>query len=375
MSKKSYIGIGLRKIRGEKTLDIHFFSIAELDEKNQNLLIPALEKLDILDTNSSQNKLFLLSNQRPEHLRAFFGDEKKGFISIPQIATIPQLLNIASFTTKSKIPRINSYWEYDFVAYLLTDGSQPISSVEEAYMKLHMTSMRIAKPRKLCFDNIFNVLENIAWTESSPILIDDLEEERQKIILAQKNFSISHIDKFPYMINYYVPPGVRIANGSRVRLGAYLGEGTTVMPAGFVNYNAGTLGPAMVEGRISQGVLVGKNSDIGGGASIMGTLSGGGEEEISIGNYCLIGANAGVGISLGVGCTVEAGLYITAGAKVTLTEDFHPSQNMPSGKVVKARELSGKNNLLFFRDSTSGKILAKPNKKSSRLNPDLHKDQ
>jgi 2,3,4,5-tetrahydropyridine-2-carboxylate N-succinyltransferase len=221
----------------------------------------------------------------------------------------------------------------------------PISTAD-AYLRLHLLSHRLVKPRTINLDGIFGHLPNVAWSNLGPIAIDRLTQVRLQARSKGQQVTIYGVDRFPRMVDYVVPSGVRIADADRVRLGAYLAEGTTVMHEGFVNFNAGTLGSSMVEGRISAGVIVGDGSDIGGGASIMGTLSGGGSEVISIGKGCLIGANAGVGLSLGDNCVVEAGLYVTAGSKVSL----------PDGSVVKARELSGANNLLFRRNSVSGGI-------------------
>ena len=212
-------------------------------------------------------------------------------------------------------------------------------------------------------DGAFALLANVVWTNAGPCAVDDFEETRARLQAAGQRVTVYGVDKFPRMVDYVVPPGVRIADGDRVRLGAHLADGTTVMHEGFVNFNAGTLGPSMVEGRISAGVVVGKDSDIGGGASIMGTLSGGGKEVISIGERCLLGANAGVGISLGDDCVVEAGCYVTAGTKVSL----------PDGRVVKALELSGSDHVLFRRNSVSGAIEAVPWKAGRiELNAVLH---
>tara|TARA_B100001029_G_scaffold87040_1_gene71412 strand:+ start:320 stop:1192 length:873 start_codon:yes stop_codon:yes gene_type:complete len=236
----------------------------------------------------------------------------------------------------------------------------PIEDIPTAFLKLHLISHRYFKPNALNMNNIFNVLETIAWTNQGPMR----PEVAEKLVDGTSNLKIFSLDKFPPMTDYIIPSNVRIADTSRVRLGAYLGKGTTIMHEGFVNYNAGTEGPNMIEGRISAGVFVNKNSDLGGGSSTMGTLSGGNKEVISIGERCLLGANAGIGISLGNDCTVEAGLYITAGTKVTVLEE--------KGKVVKAIELSGKDAILYFRDSLSGKVCAKPNKSNFKLNKVLH---
>ena len=240
-------------------------------------------------------------------------------------------------------------WSTNLEVHFIQDA--PLEDIPTAYLKLHLLSWRIYKPNELNLENIFEVLPNLMWIEGIAHRIKD-------------GFRmIDSIDKFPRMTDHVMPENVRIADTSRVRLGAYLGAGTTVMHEGFINFNAGTEGPNMIEGRISSGVFVGKDSDLGGGSSTMGTLSGGNEEKISIGQRCLLGANAGIGISLGDDCIVEAGLYITSGMKITLIEEE---------KIVKAIELSGKNNILYFRDSMTGKVCAKSNKKKFKLNKTLH---
>ncbi len=238
----------------------------------------------------------------------------------------------------------------------------PIEDIPTAFLKLHLISHRHFKPNTLNMDNIFNVIETIAWTNQGPMR----PEVAEKLVDGTSSLKIFSLDKFPPMADYIIPSHVRIADTSRVRLGAYLGKGTTIMHEGFVNYNAGTEGPNMIEGRISAGVFVGKDSDLGGGCSTMGTLSGGNKEIISIGERCLLGANSGIGISLGNDCTVEAGLYVTAGTKVTLLD------KSGENKLVKAIELSGKDGILYFRDSISGKVYAKPNKGEFKLNKVLH---
>ena len=220
--------------------------------------------------------------------------------------------------------------------------------VPDAYLRLQLLSHRIIKPHGAVLDGIFGILNNVVWTSAGPCELAGFENVRELLREKYGSFTIYSIDKFPRMVDYVIPEGVRIANADRVRLGAHLAAGTTVMHEGFVNFNAGTLGASMVEGRISAGVVVGDGSDIGGGASIMGTLSGGGKEVISIGKKTLLGANSGLGISLGDECVVEAGLYLTAGSIVLL----------PDGKEVKARELSGANGLLFRRNSKTGSIEA-----------------
>ena len=227
----------------------------------------------------------------------------------------------------------------------------------DAWLRLHLLSHRLVVPRSISLDGIFGRLANVVWTDAGPCPVADFETTRLRLIEALGHVTVLGVDKFPRMTDYVLPTGVRIADADRVRLGAHLAEGTTVMHEGFVNYNAGTLGASMVEGRISAGVVVGDGSDVGGGASIMGTLSGGGKSLISVGRRCLIGANAGIGISLGDDCVVEAGCYVTAGTKVTMPEDG--SSDGP-GRVVKAAELSGLSNVLFRRNSTTGAVEALP---------------
>lgn len=219
----------------------------------------------------------------------------------------------------------------------------------DAYLRLHLLSHRLVRPNELNLDGIFAVLPNVAWTSLGPVAAGELDTVRLRASAAGVRLHVFGIDKFPRMSDYVVPSGVRIADADRVRLGAHLASGTTVMHEGFVNFNAGTLGSSMVEGRIVAGVVVGDGSDIGGGASILGTLSGGGTHKVSIGQRCLLGANSGCGISLGDDCVIEAGLYVTAGTKVTL----------PDGQVVKARDLNGASGLLFLRDSVTGAVVVR----------------
>lgn len=236
----------------------------------------------------------------------------------------------------------------------------------DAYLRLHLLSARLVRPRTINLDGIFAVLPNNAWTSLGPVPPDEVEQVRLRALEAGIRLSVFGVDKFPRMTDYVVPSGVRIAHADRVRLGAHLAAGTTVMHEGFCNYNAGTVGTSMVEGRISQGVVVGDGSDVGGGASIMGTLSGGGKEQVTIGARCLLGANSGVGISLGDDCVVEAGLYLTAGTKLTLIADGEQ-------RTVKARELSGAAGLLFRRNSLTGGVEAVPRAGSwGGLNASLH---
>ena len=228
------------------------------------------------------------------------------------------------------------------------DLEEAPKNVVDAYLRLHLLSHRLVQPHGLSLEGIFGILNNVVWTSRGPCAVDGFEETRARLIAKHGALTVFSVDKFPRMVDYVIPSGVRIADADRVRLGAHLASGTTVMHEGFVNFNAGTLGTSMVEGRISSGVVVGDGSDIGAGASIMGTLSGGGKEIISIGENCLLGANSGLGISLGDNCIVEAGTYITAAAKITL----------PDGEVVKAGTLSGASNLLFRRNSQGGNLEA-----------------
>ncbi len=256
------------------------------------------------------------------------------------------------------------------VVFMEIDCDQPPATVADAYLRLHLLSHRIVRPNSMNLDGIFGVLPNVAWTCHGPVALSGLDDTRMRFRASSLHLAIDSVDKFPRLLDYVVPSGVRIANSDRVRLGAHLAEGTTVMHEGFVNFNAGTLGVSMVEGRISAGVVVGDGSDIGGGASIMGTLSGGGKEVISIGQRSLLGANSGLGIPLGDDCVVEAGLYVTAGSKVLLVdqkdEDGEPI-------VVKARELAGQNGILFRRNSMSGALEAVARKGDGvALNSALH---
>ena len=238
------------------------------------------------------------------------------------------------------------------------------ASTEDIWLRLHLLSHRLVRPHTISVEGAFGLLTNVVWTSAGPCAVDGFEATRARLQAATgRPVMVYGVDKFPRMVDYVVPAGVRIADGDRVRLGAHLAPGTTVMHEGFVNYNAGSLGASMIEGRVSAGVVVGDGSDVGGGASIMGTLSGGGKEVVSIGERCLLGANAGIGISLGDDCVVEAGCYVTAGTKVTLAD----------GRVVKAAELSGSDHVLFRRNSVTGAVEAVPWQAGSiELNADLH---
>ncbi len=246
------------------------------------------------------------------------------------------------------------------------DLDLPPADSADAYLRLHLLSHRLVRPNSMNLDGIFGVLPNVCWTSLGPVAVSEIGAARQRALARGIHLDVRSVDKFPPMLDYVVPSGVRVADAARVRLGAHLAEGTTVMHEGFVNFNAGTLGPSMVEGRISQGVVVGAGTDIGGGASIMGTLSGGGTQVISVGQRCLLGANSGLGISLGDDCIIEAGLYLTAGTILSL----------PGGQQAKARDLSGQPGLLFRRNSVTGSVeaLTRPGRWDG-LSTDLHASQ
>ena len=279
------------------------------------------------------------------------GGEKDGTVldtwfPVPVLGNLPATApaELASLATPDNARGVRSE-----VVGVEIDLATPPASVSDAYLRLHLLSHRLVKPHGQSLDGIFGILNNVVWTSVGPCPVDNFEITRGNIrATTGQHIAIYGVDKFPRMVDYVVPSGVRIADADRVRLGAHLASGTTVMHEGFVNFNAGTLGTSMVEGRISAGVVVGNGSDIGGSASIMGTLSGGGKEVISIGENCLLGANSGCGISLGDNCVIESGTYVTAAAKVLL----------PDGEVVKAASLSGANNLLFRRNSQSGALEA-----------------
>ena len=249
----------------------------------------------------------------------------------------------------------------------IIESDKDLGSTPEAYLKLHLLSHRLVSPNGLNLNGIFPLLPNVAWTEIGAVDPDELEELQLKVRAAGRVLEVAAVDKFPKMTNYVVPAGVRIAHSARVRLGAYLGEGTTVMHEGFINFNAGTIGPNMVEGRLSQGVTLGSGSDLGGSASTAGTLSGGGNLVISVGKDCLISANAGTGIPLGDRCTIEAGLYITPGTLVQILDE-----NRNALKTVKARELAGNSDMLFIRNSQNGIVECRTNRKAIALNKALH---
>ncbi|MFC2624191.1 MAG: 2,3,4,5-tetrahydropyridine-2,6-dicarboxylate N-succinyltransferase [Propionibacterium acidifaciens] len=251
------------------------------------------------------------------------------------------------------------------VRRVVIDLDAPPEEVGDAYLRLHLLSARLVIPNSINLDGIFGILPTVVWTSAGPCSPGDFDQLRRALAADRGSLVITSVDKFPRMVDYVIPSGVRIGDADRIRLGAHLAEGTTVMHEGFVNFNAGTLGDSMIEGRISQGVIVEAGSDIGGGASTMGILSGGGTQRVRIGRGCLLGAESGCGIALGDNCVIEAGLYVTAGTKVT----------MPDGSVVPARELSGGSNMLFLRDSVTGavRVIARAGRRIE-LNTALHEN-
>jgi 2,3,4,5-tetrahydropyridine-2-carboxylate N-succinyltransferase len=287
-------------------------------------------------------------------------------LSNAQAALLADALALAGDEVQAITARALANSERPLVATLLEHDSGP-TSVPEAYLKLHLLSHRLVKPHGTNLNGIFGTLPNVAWTNLGAVDLNELPEKQLQARLRGEVLEVSCVDKFPKMTNYVVPKGVRIAHTARVRLGAYLGEGTTIMHEGFVNFNAGTEGPAMIEGRISAGVFVGAGSDLGGGSSTMGTLSGGGNIVISVGKESLIGANAGIGIPLGDRCKVESGLYITAGTKVIVLDDTGAEV-----KTIKARDLANQSDLVFRRNSVSGRVEVVTNKSALQLNTALH---
>ncbi len=283
-----------------------------------------------------------------------------------QIANLAEQLNSAGESEQAALAKQMADSRQPLVLSLFADNSAP-TSVPGAYLKLHLLSHRLVKPHATDLSGLFGILPNVAWSNQGAIDLEELPQRQLSARLKGDSLDIECVDKFPKMTDYVVPKGVRIAHTARVRLGAYIGEGTTIMHEGFVNFNAGTLGTSMIEGRISAGVVIGEGSDLGGGCSTMGTLSGGGNIIIAVGKECLIGANAGIGIPLGDRCTVESGLYITAGTKVNLLDD--------QGQWVqqlKARELANQSDLLFRRNSSSGAVECLSNKTAVALNTELH---
>lgn len=285
-------------------------------------------------------------------------------LSVEQLQTITATDSVASSLKNLAARLVDSQ---QLAVLVVIEEDLTATSTPEVYLKLHLLSHRLVKPHGINLDGIFGLLPNLAWTNKGPIDLEELAEQQLAARLNGEIIEVKSVDKFPQMTDYVVPTGVRIADTARVRLGAYIGSGTTIMHEGFVNFNAGTEGTSMIEGRISAGVMIGSGSDLGGGCSTMGTLSGGGNIIIAVGNNSLIGANAGIGIPLGDRCTVESGLYITAGTKVTLLDS--DNQVVES---VKARELAGKPDLLFRRNSENGRVECLTNKTAIELNEALH---
>ena len=370
-SQKDYqrptaFALGIRRSRGDVTLDVTF-PIINFEESYGTAAIIA----GAMGVTGKKNQFVEITRKELTAIYNQFLPFHPDADKHPNVQTIKRMVRASE-------SRYNGYAKMDMICYFLYDGNHDVVNAEEAFFKLQTISQRKAKPHSLCLNGAFGKLTNIAWTNYGPILPQDFEKERLRNLFKERPLSVSHVDKFPYMVDYHIPSGVRIASGSQVRLGAYLGEGSTVMPAGYVNFNAGTEGNCMVEGRVSAGVYVSKDTDIGGGASIMGTLSGGNNHVISIGEKCLLGAMAGTGISLGFGCTVAAGAYVTAGSKISLYDaDNKPvdidGKSVKEGEnVVKGAALSGKDKLLFMQNSQTGKLTCKPNPKTIELNAQLH---
>jgi len=358
-------GLGIRKSKEDKTLEV-FFPVINYESSYGTAAVLH----DVSNHTGHKNGHLVLSEDQLKSaiskFKAFDGDGKNH----PNIEVLKQLVEAY------KTP--DTYHSLDVIVYFLYDKDQAVETAEEGYFKIQCLSQLLVKPHGINCSGIFGKMNNVAWTNKGPILPADLASQKIKWSLKGEELVVSHVDKFPYMVNFHVPEGVRVVSGSKVRLGAHLSSGTTVMPAGYINFNAGTLGNAMVEGRISAGVVVDEDSDIGGGASIMGTLSGGNKNVISIGKKCLLGANAGTGISLGEGCTVAAGVYITAAAKVSLYNqekkpiDINGNIVSEGENTVKGMELNGRSYMLYLQDSKTGKLIGRPNTKLIELNESLH---
>src|SRR5690554_4280981 len=333
------IGIGTQNNQGE-WLEVYY---------QQPIMTPGKDLIDVVETALDYKGGNQAIEASAEQLAKFAN-------ALRQLGQTDQA-KLAEKAAESKRPVV--------VTVLATDDTA--SSTPEVYLKLHLISHRLAKPHSVKLDGIFGLLPNLAWTNDGAIDLRELPERQLQARLKGRTLEVKSVDKFPAMVDYVVPSGVRIADTARVRLGAYVGEGTTVMHEGFINFNAGTEGTSMIEGRVSAGVMIGKGSDLGGSSSTMGTLSGGGNIVISVGENCLLGANAGIGIPLGDRCTVEAGLYITAGTKVALLDVDNKII-----EVIKARDLAGKPDLLFRRNSQTGAVECKTNKTAIKLNESLH---
>ena len=358
-------GIGIRKRRGGTTLEVFYPHI-----NYESSYGTAAVLQDATSHRGNKNGYEVMSEDQLSSALSKFEAFRNDGKDHPNI-------DLLSYVTESKSAG-DTYHELDVIVYYLFDKDQAVEDAEEGFFKVQCLSQLLVKPHGINCSGIFGKMNNIAWSNKGPILPKDLSAQKIKWSFAGEELVVSHVDKFPYMVNFHVPEGVRVVSGSQVRLGAHLSPGTTVMPAGFVNFNAGTLGNAMIEGRVSAGVIVDENSDIGGGASIMGTLSGGNKNVISIGKQCLLGANAGTGISLGDGCTVAAGVYITAASKVSLYDKNKNPVNFNGEKVtegenlVKGIDLNGRDYMLYLHDSVSGKLIGRPNTKIIELNESLH---
>lgn len=335
------------------------FGLGITTKDKKNNLLEVFYALPLLNPNSNITDTAIKT-------LALSGNSEEKILTKEQLNILAEAFSAIGATEQAQLTKQLTQSQSDIVVCLIKEDAEP-KNVPQVYLKLQLLSHRLITPHNINLSGMFGILPNVAWTSEGAIAIDELAERQLQARINGQLLEVMSIDKFPKMTNYVVPKGVRIADTDRVRLGAYLGEGTTVMHEGFVNFNAGTLGTSMVEGRISAGVVIGDGSDLGGGCSTMGTLSGGGNMIISVGKECLIGANAGLGIPLGDRCTIEAGLYITAGSKVTLIDE-----NNKTISVIKARELSGKTDLLFRRNSTNGAIECKTNQAAIALNEELH---
>ena len=345
--------------QGTLDLTLHSYGIGIGTRNSKQQIIEVY--FAVLDINPHKDLAAALVNN-------FHLDDKNTSIEISaqQLSAFSECLSDAGHEElKGQLKTLQQSTQPLVLTVLVSDAAP--ESVAEVYLKLHLLSHRLCLPHSLNLTGAFGILHNIAWTSKGAIALEDLATRQLQARLAGEVIEVMSVDKFPKMTNYVVPKGVRIAHTARVRLGAYVGEGTTVMHEGFINFNAGTLGTAMIEGRISSGVVVGEGSDLGGGCSTMGTLSGGGTEIISVGKDCLIGANAGLGFPLGDRCIIEAGLYVTAGTKVQLLDADNKVV-----KIVKARQLSSQADLLFRRNSLTGAVECKTNKSSITLNEELH---
>lgn len=358
-------GIGIRKMREDQTLEV-FYPVINYDSAFGSAAVLQ----DISGHTGNANTFHTLSQEHLQTALSMFEAFQEDGKHHPNIDLLSQLV--------AANPTNETYHSTDIIVYFLFNKDNPVGTAEEGYFKVQCLSQLRVKPHEINCSGIFGKMNIVAWTNKGPILPKDLASQKIKWTFEGEELVVSHVDKFPYMVNFHVPEGVRVVSGSKVRLGAYLSSGTTVMPAGYVNFNAGTLGNVMVEGRISAGVVVDEHSDIGGGASIMGTLSGGNKNVISIGKKCLLGANAGTGISLGDGCTVAAGVYITAAAKVSLYNsnkepvDIDGNVVEEGQNIVKGIQLNGKEYMLYLQDSETGKLIARPNTKLIELNESLH---